>query len=105
MEKTEDNLFNKYASIAVTPPPKVTSGTKSHLEQEQEREPTNVQIEREKFTFFWNSSSPFSQHYLPTFRINGITYTSAKQYMMQQKALLSGDSRTAELIMQSNCPK
>jgi len=59
----------------------------------------------EKFTFFCSATSPFSQHYLATFKINGTTYTSAEQYMMQQKALLIGDSSTAELIMKTDCPK
>lgn len=42
-----------------------------------------------------------SNWYLRDFMINGVTYCCVKQYMMQQKALLFGDSEIAEQIMQT----
>jgi len=59
----------------------------------------------EKFTFFWTKDSPFSQHYITKFNVAGVTYTSSEQYMMHQKAILFGDTNTANLIMGTDCPK
>ena len=42
--------------------------------------------EREEFEFFYGNKSPFSQHHLAKFDIDGITYNCAEQYMMHQKA-------------------
>lgn len=50
-----------------------------------------------KYVLFWDGV--FSQWYPSIFVIDGVTYTSAEQYMMQQKALLFGDTETAEKIM------
>jgi len=83
--------------------PKPTEGKNLQLKEELEQTPTDMEQERDKFTLFWNSSSPFSQHYITKFNINGTTYTSAEQYMMEQKAQLFGYSKTADLIMSSNC--
>lgn len=56
----------------------------------------------EKFTFFWRTSSPFSQWHKADFTVNGVHYTSAEQYMMHQKALLFGDQIIAEKILKSS---
>jgi len=61
--------------------------------------------EGEKFTFFWTKDSPFSQHHLTKFTVAGITYTSAEQYMMRQKAILFGDTKSENGIMNTDCPK
>lgn len=53
----------------------------------------------EEFTFFWQNKSPFSQWHRSTFTENGKTYTCTEQYMMEQKALLMGDTKTAAKIM------
>ena len=39
-----------------------------------------------KFTFFWKKESPFSQHHMCNFAIEGVRYNCAEQYMMHQKA-------------------
>nr|WP_154890714.1 NADAR family protein [Paenibacillus xylanexedens] len=55
----------------------------------------------EKFTFFWQTASPFSQWFKADFTVNGVQYTSAEQYMMHQKALLFGDQQIADKIMKT----
>ena len=42
--------------------------------------------ESERYTFFWNAQSPFSQWYGCRFTVDGVDYNCAEQYMMQQKA-------------------
>ena len=42
--------------------------------------------DREKFTFFYRSDSPFSQWHPSKFEVEGIEYNCAEQYMMHQKA-------------------
>jgi len=37
--------------------------------------------------------------------VNNTAYSSAEQYMMEQKALLFNDHKTAEIIMITKCPK
>jgi len=61
--------------------------------------------DEEKFTFFRKKDSPFSQHYITKFIVAGVTYMSTEQYMMRQKAILFGDSKTADLLMNTDCPK
>ena len=39
-----------------------------------------------KFTFFYTAASPFSQFYFVNFKVDGVDYTCAEQYMMHQKA-------------------
>lgn len=58
----------------------------------------------EKFTFFWHRQSPFSQHYMSNFEIDGIVYNCAEQYMMHQKALLFDDLESAHQIMKASDP-
>jgi len=52
-----------------------------------------------------SNKSPFSQHYLANFKVNDTAYSSAEQYMMEQKAVLFEDYRIADLIMMTQCPK
>lgn len=56
-----------------------------------------------KYVLFWNGV--FSQWYPSIFVIDGVTYTSAEQYMMHQKALLFDDTETAEEVMKTESPK
>ncbi|MCG7384480.1 NADAR family protein [Paenibacillus sp. ACRRY] len=56
----------------------------------------------EKFTFFWRTASPFSQWHPADFTVNGISYTSAEQYMMHQKALLFGDQAMGDKILKAS---
>jgi len=56
----------------------------------------------EKFTFFWNG--PFSQWEESEFTIDDISYNTAEQYMMAEKARLFGDEDTLEKIMEADDP-
>jgi len=60
-------------------------------------------VKYDKFTFFW--SGPFSQWYPATFKVNGVTYNCAEQYMMARKAQLFGDIDSLAAIMRSSSPK
>lgn len=40
----------------------------------------------EMFTFFYGTESPFSQFHPSYFKIDGVEYSCAEQYMMHQKA-------------------
>ena len=51
---------------------------------------------REKYTFFYTTSSPFSQFHPAKFTVDGITYNCAEQYMMHQKA---GKYHRHEILM------
>lgn len=53
----------------------------------------------EKFTFFWQNKSTFSQWHKSMFMENGQVFTCAEQYMMYHKAMLMGDVKTAQLIL------
>lgn len=55
-----------------------------------------------QFTFFWYTSSPFSQWHPSLFAVEENTFTSAEQYMMYNKAVLFGDFAVAEEIMSLN---
>lgn len=43
-----------------------------------------------------------SNWWLSKFTVNNVTYTSAEQYMMHQKALLFNDTQIAEAILKTN---
>lgn len=58
-----------------------------------------------EFTFFWKNQSPFSQWHRAHFTIDGVSYSSAEQYMMHQKALLMNDTETANAIMSTDNSK
>lgn len=58
----------------------------------------------EKFTLFWRG--PFSQwHRNHPFKVDGIEYATAEQYMMAEKARLFGDKETEKKIMATTSPK
>ena len=66
-----------------------------------------------KFIFFWGhtqngdeiTKACFSQWYNCKFVVDGITYHTAEQYMMAQKALLFNDNDIFNKIMNSKHPK
>src|ERR1044072_7745588 len=62
-------------------------------------------FDMEKFTFFYRSRNVFSQWYPCRFVVDDIEYNCTEQYMMHQKALLFGDTVTAEKIMQKSAPR
>lgn len=70
--------------------------------------------ERLKFIFFWGhtpsydgsvTKACFSQWFGCRFSADGIEYSTAEQYMMSQKALLFGDTKIYEEIMNADHPK
>ncbi|XP_019853895.1 PREDICTED: uncharacterized protein LOC100638431 [Amphimedon queenslandica] len=61
--------------------------------------------DEEKFTFFWQSQSPFSQWHPSEFKIDGITFCCCEQYMMYQKAILFGDDEAAQKILDTSEPR
>ena len=61
-------------------------------------------MSKERFTFFWHG--PFSQwEYSEFMDEEGITYNTAEQYMMYQKAKLFGDELIARRIIKSKSPR
>ncbi len=60
---------------------------------------------KEKFVFFWESFSPFSQWHVKPFIVDGITFNTAEKWMMYQKALLFNDNNTANKILKTNSAK
>ena len=56
-----------------------------------------------KYVFFWGTI--YSQWYKANMTLDFIDYTSCEQYMMHQKALLFGDTETADKILKTNDPK
>jgi hypothetical protein len=61
--------------------------------------------EQRRFTFFWQSESPFSQWHPARFVVDGKRFVCAEQYMMYGKAVLFGDLETAERILATTSPK
>ncbi len=59
----------------------------------------------QKFTFFWESDSPFSNWYPQSFVHNGQKYNCSEQYMMYKKAMLFKDTDVAEMIMEQSHPR
>ena len=69
---------------------------------------------KDKYIFFWGHNEKnqgeiakkcLSQWYNCLFEVDGITYYTAEQYMMSQKALLFNDNETNLKIMQEKDPK
>ena len=61
-----------------------------------------------KFTFFWKIRQPgeiYSQWYIRSFTLDGITFNCAEQYMMWKKAMLFGDKATAAKILAEPKPE
>lgn len=61
--------------------------------------------DKERFTFFWQKDSPFSQWYPSPFEVDGHTFGCAEQYMMYRKANLFGDEATAQRILATPDPR
>lgn len=61
--------------------------------------------ENHNYEYFWEINSAFSQWFPCKFVVNGMTYNSAVQYMMHQKAVLMGDEMSAETIMALDEPQ
>lgn len=57
---------------------------------------------RNEFTFFWKTHSPFSQWHPSIFELNNHKFTSAEQFMMFCKASLFKDAAIAKKIMDMN---
>ncbi|HEX7658387.1 MAG TPA: NADAR family protein [Pseudonocardiaceae bacterium] len=67
-----------------------------------------------QYLFFWGHRARrdgaigrecLSQWWPATFTVDGLTYSSAEQFMMASKARLFGDEVTAERIMETTSPK
>lgn len=59
---------------------------------------------RPPFHFFWTTASPFSQFYRCSFKVDGLQFTCAEQFMMYSKAMHFKDLQTAYEIMQIPYP-
>jgi hypothetical protein len=69
----------------------------------------------EQFTFFYKTSSPFSQWHAARFRVEEgylcyhpateMEFNCSEQYMMYMKAMHFGDRDTAKLIMEASQPR
>ncbi len=57
----------------------------------------------ERFTLFWHG--PFSQWHPCKFRVNGMEFNCAEQFMMHGKAILFGDVEVAQKILETATPK
>lgn len=66
-----------------------------------------------KFLFFWGhqpdkdgtiTKTCFSQWWLSSFKVNGVTYKTAEHWMMAKKAELFNDKEVLEKILQSKSP-
>jgi len=81
---------------------------------------SGINDDNEKFTYFWHSSSCFSQWYLSDFTGPGImfaeesflenlpaesTFNCTEQYMMYQKAMLFLDRNSAVKILYTKSPR
>ena len=60
---------------------------------------------KEKFTFFWQTDSPFSQWYPAVFVVDDLRFNCAEQYMMYHKALLFDDREIADKILAAASPR
>lgn len=71
---------------------------------DRESDGYSLEKEKEKFEYFWQKHSVFSQWYPCSFVVDGIAYNCAEQYMMHQKAEIMGDEDSAEAIMTLDDP-
>ena len=62
-----------------------------------------AEANKEKFTFFW--AGTFSQWAASPFKIDGVAFNTAEQYMMYKKALLFHDYKQAGKIMETSNPR
>ena len=65
----------------------------------------STQKENAVYIAFHGEHSPWSNFHLSLFVLNGHKYHSAEQWIQFQKAILFGDSHTANLILQSSTPQ
>jgi len=56
------------------------------------------------YVFFYGQTC-FSQWFRSTFKIDGVTYSCAEQYMMAEKARLFGDKEMEKKIMEADHPR
>ena len=66
---------------------------------------TIVKSNTERFVFFFQSKSVFSQHFPAQFTIDNQQFNCCEQYMMYKKATLFNDMETAQKILESKDPK
>lgn len=59
--------------------------------------------ESSQYLYFFKG--PFSTWHKSNFKLDGINYSSTKQYLMHQKALLFADKEIAKKILATNNPK
>jgi ribA/ribD-fused uncharacterized protein len=76
-------------------------------------EKLTTEKQENKFLFFWGhqpnkdgsiSKTCFSQWWLSSFDVDGITYKTAEHWMMAKKALLFNDKEIFEKIIQAKSP-
>ncbi|XP_078657309.1 uncharacterized protein LOC144903200 [Branchiostoma floridae x Branchiostoma belcheri] len=60
--------------------------------------------EVEQFTFFFLKDSPFSQFHPAQFKVDGVAFNCAEQYMMYQKAELFDDHEIGQQILECDVP-
>jgi hypothetical protein len=58
-----------------------------------------------EYTFFFTESSPFSQWYRCSFRVDDVTFNCAEQFMMHGKARLFDDVEVAAKILAADHPR
>ncbi|XP_048255699.1 uncharacterized protein LOC124129589 isoform X2 [Haliotis rufescens] len=59
---------------------------------------------QDKFVLFFGNQSPFSQHHLATFTIDGTTFNCAEQYVMYQKTVIFENKEMERKIMETSNP-
>lgn len=62
-------------------------------------------MENKKYTFFWQTESPFSQWHSSLFEVNGVRFKTAEHYMMWKKAMVFGDTDIAAEVIKSVHPR
>jgi ribA/ribD-fused uncharacterized protein len=76
-------------------------------------EKLTTEKQENKYLFFWGhqpnkdgsiSKTCFSQWWLSSFEVDGITYKTAEHWMMAKKALLFNDQEVLEKIIQAKSP-
>ena len=58
-----------------------------------------------EYTFFFTESSPFSQWYRCSFRVDDVAFNCAEQFMMHGKAKLFADAAVAAKILAAEHPR
>jgi ribA/ribD-fused uncharacterized protein len=59
----------------------------------------------EKYYFFWEAFSPFSNWHLSDFTYKGVKFNCSEQAMMWEKCLCSGDEIAAERVLMESDPR